>query len=303
MTLLISGWVAIDELETPFGKAEGALGGPASYAAIAASLFTDVRLLAGVGEDFPPAFRASLARPNIDLAGLTTLPGKTSRWGARYHYDMNTRDVLYTDVNVNAQWQPTLPPGWEDSQSLFLAAAHPAVQMQIASMLPGLRTSLVDTIRYFIELVPDEVKQAMAGATFATVNEGEARELAGTPSIANAGRKLLANGGRGVIVKLGEYGAAFVSHDDYFVAPGYPLEEIVDPTGAGDTFGGGFMGYLDTVHEVNVREIRRAMIYGSTVASFAVEGFGPERLVRLTRADVEQRYRQFRALTHFEVDE
>jgi sugar/nucleoside kinase (ribokinase family) len=303
MTLLISGWVAIDELETPFGKADSVLGGPASYAAIAASLFTDVRVLAGVGEDFPPAFRATLARPNIDLAGLTTLPGKTSRWGARYEYDMNTRDVLYTDVNVNEHWRPSLPAGWADSRSVFLAAAHPAVQMEIAAMLPGLRTSLVDTIRFFIELVPEEVKRAMRAATFATVNEGEARELAQTPSIASAGRKLLANGGQGVIVKLGEYGAAFVSKDDYFVAPGYPLEEIVDPTGAGDTFGGGFMGYLDTVQHVTPAEIRKAIIYGSTTASFAVEGFGPARLLTLTRADVERRYREFRALTHFEVDD
>ena len=303
MTLLVSGWVAIDEIETPFGEARGVLGGPATYAALAGSLFTDVRLLAGVGRDFPPEFRQALARDRIDLAGLSTHDAPTSRWGTRYHYDMNTRDTLYTEVGVNGEWQAWLPERWADTTSLFVTAFYPTVQREIMRSLPMLRISLIDTIKFYIDTALEDLKATMAEATFATVNESEAREIAKTPSIANAGRKLLANGGQGVIVKLGEYGAAFVSRDDYFVAPGYPLEEIVDPTGAGDTFGGGFMGYLDTVQEVNVREIRRAMIYGSTVASFAVEGFGPERLLSLTREEVEGRYREFRALTHFEVDE
>lgn len=303
MTLLVSGWVAVDEIETPFGEARGVLGGPAAYASLAASLFTDVRLLAGVGRDFPDEFRAALTRERIDLAGLTTHEAPTSRWGTRYHYDMNTRDTLYTEVGVNGEWKAWLPEQWADTTALFATAFYPTVQRQIMGSLPMLRVSLVDTIKFYIDTALDDLRVTMAAATFATVNESEARELAQTPSIANAGRKLLANGGRGIIVKLGEYGAAFVGHDDYFVAPGYPLEEIIDPTGAGDAFGGGFMGYLDTVQEINVREIRRAMIYGSTVASFAVEGFGPERLLRLSRNDVEQRYRQFRTLTHFEVDE
>jgi sugar/nucleoside kinase (ribokinase family) len=303
MTLLISGWVAIDEIETPFGEARGVLGGPASYAALAAALFTDVRLLAGVGPDFPPEFRRMLSRERIDLAGLTTHDAPTSRWGTRYHYDMNTRDTLYTEVGVNESWQPNLPAGWERSSSAFMAAAHPAVQRQIIAMLPESRASMVDTIKFYIDTALPDLKITMGAATFATVNESEAREVAQTPSIANAGRSLLSHGGKGVVVKLGEYGAAYISKDDYFVAPGYPLEEIIDPTGAGDTFGGAFMAYLDTVNELSTREIRRAMIYGSTVASFAVEGYGPERLLSLTREDVETRYRAFRALTHFEVDD
>ena len=303
MTLLISGWVAIDEIETPFGKVEGTLGGPASYAALAASLFTDVRLLAGVGDDFPAAYRAVLDRPRIDLSGLSVSAGGTSRWGARYHFDMNTRDTLYTHVGVNETWVPQLPADWEDSTTAFMAAAHPAVQRGIIEGLPRLRASLADTIKFYIDTAMDDLRAAVASATYFTVNESEAREITGMPGIAQAARKLLALGSQGIIVKLGEYGAAFVSADDYFVAPGYPLEEITDPTGAGDTFGGGFMGYLDTVQALTPAAIRQAMIYGSTVASFAVQGFGTSRLESLTRAEVDARFREFRALTHFEVDD
>ena len=161
---------------------------------------------------------------------------------------------------------------------------------------------MVDTIKFYIDNQRADVFAAMAAADFVSINESEARELAGMPSISRAGRKLLECGSRGVVVKLGEFGAAFVSSEDYFVAPGFPLEEVVDPTGAGDAFAGGFMGYLDSVKVMTPREIRRAMIYGSTVASFQVEGFGPARLLSLTREEVEARYREFRKLTHFEVD-
>lgn len=303
MTLLISGWVAIDEVETPFGKTGEILGGPASYSALAASLFTDVRLLAGVGQDFPSGFRATLDRPRIDLTGLTAHDAPTSRWGARYHYDMNTRDTLYTEVGVNLTWEPILPVGWDDSTGAFMAASHPAVQRQLITSLPALRASLVDTIAFYVDSALDDLRETMRVATFATVNEMEARQIANTPSIATAGRKMLADGARGLIVKLGEYGAVFMSSDDYFFAPGFPLEEVVDPTGAGDTFGGGFMGYLDTVPRITPAEVRRAMVYGSTVASFVVEDYGVRRLTTLTRSEVDERYRQFRALTHFDVAE
>jgi sugar/nucleoside kinase (ribokinase family) len=168
--------------------------------------------------------------------------------------------------------------------------------------MPRLRASMVDTIKFYSDTAREEFVKAMAAADFVSINESEARELAGMPSIARAGRKLLEGGARGVIVKLGEFGAAFVSAEDYFVAPGFPLEEVVDPTGAGDAFAGAFMGYLDSAAEAGPREIRRAMIYGSTVASFQVEGFGVSRLLALTREEVEARYRKFRDLTHFEVD-
>ncbi|WP_322795720.1 PfkB family carbohydrate kinase [Tepidiforma sp.] len=303
MSLLVAGWVAIDEIETPFERREGSLGGSATCAALAASLFTDVRLLAAVGEDFPDAMRRALERPGIDLAGLQVVPGgKTSRWGGRYHYDMNSRDTLYTVLGVNERWEPELPPGWEHSSSLFLAAGDPVLQQRLMTMVPGARARMVDTIEFFIDGAREELLKAVRQADFVSINDSEARQLAGEPSIARAGRALLNGGTRAVIIKLGEYGAAYISGEDYFVAPGYPLEEVVDPTGAGDAFAGGFMGYLDAVQEVTSAEIRRAIIYGSTVASFCVEGFGPSRLLTLTRDEVEERYRQFRALTHFEVE-
>ncbi len=301
MTLLVAGWVAIDEIETPFAKVTGSLGGSATCAALAGALFSDVRLLAAVGEDFPAQHREQLAGRGIDLAGLTVEGPLTSRWGARYHYDMNTRDTLYTELGVNADWRPRLPAGWELSETAFLAAGDPILQRSIIRSLDAPRATMVDTIKFFIDGSLPELRETMRHADFVALNESEARELAHTPSIARAGRALLAEGVRGAVIKLGEYGAAFMSAEDYFVAPGYPLEEVVDPTGAGDAFAGGFMGYLDAVPAVNAAEVRRAVIYGSAVASFCVEGYGPARLLTLTRDEVNARYAEFRKLTHFEA--
>jgi len=303
MTMLVSGWVAIDDIETPFTSVTNSLGGSATCAALAGALFTDVRLLAVVGEDFPDEMRRKLERPRMDLSGLSTIAGgKTSRWGARYSYDMNSRETWYPELGVSIDHLPPLLEQWADCSAACLAAGHPAYQRGLLSGLRAPKVTLVDTIKMFIDETPDELRQTMQQADFVTLNESEARELAQTPSIARAGRSLVSNGVKGVIVKLGEYGAAFSSRDDYFVAPGYPLEEVVDPTGAGDSFAGGFLGYLDTAPEITRTEIRRAIIYGSTVASFSVEGVGPSRLLTLTREEVEVRYRQFRELTHFEVD-
>lgn len=303
MTMLVSGWVAIDDIETPFTSVANSLGGSATCAALAGSLFTDVRLLAVVGEDFPDEMRRKLERPWIDLGGLQTVAGgKTSRWGARYSYDMNSRETWYPELGVSIEHLPPLLPEWDDCTAACLAAGHPVYQRDLLSALREPRVTLVDTIKMFIDETPDELRRTIRQADFVTLNESEVRELAQMPSIARAGRDLVSNGVKGVIVKLGEYGAAFVSGEDYFVAPGYPLEDVIDPTGAGDSFAGGFLGYLDTVPEVTRREIRRAIIYGSTVASFSVEGLGPSRLLTLTREEVEVRYRQFRELTHFEVD-
>lgn len=304
MTLLVTGWVAIDDIETPFGGVKNSLGGSATCAALAAALFTEVRLLAVVGEDFPAEMRARLAQPNMDLAGLVTIPGgKTSRWGARYAYDMNTRETWYPELGVSVEHMPPLPAEWGDSTGACLGAGHPAYQRSLLAGLPEGATTLIDTIKMFIDEARDELWETMGAVDFVVMNESEARQLANTPSIARAARVLREAGSRlGVVVKLGEYGAAYAGPDDYFVAPGYPLEEVVDPTGAGDAFAGGFMGYLDAVGVVTPAAIRRATIYGSTVASFCVEGYGPERLLTLTREDVDLRYATFRNLTHFEVE-
>ncbi len=300
MTLLVSGWVALDAIETPFAKVEQSLGGSATCAALAAAQFTDVRLLAAIGEDFPEGEQAKLEGRGIDLAGLTTIEGgTTSRWGARYHYDMNTRDTLFTHLGVNDGWKPVLPAGWEDSSTAFMAADDPEAQLRLLGALTAARATMVDTIQIYIDTAQEGVEAAMRAADFASVNETEARQLTGQASIAKAGRALVEAGAQAALIKLGEYGAVYATADDYFVAPGYPLEDVVDPTGAGDTFAGAFMGYLDTA-EVTPGEVRRAIIYGSAVASFAVEGFGPSRLLELTRDEVEARYREFRAFTHFE---
>ena len=303
MSLLVTGWVAHDDIETPFGKVERSLGGSATCAALAGALFTDVRLLAAVGEDFPAEHREQLARPRIDLGGLVTVPGKTSRWGARYSYDMNTRDTWYPELGVSVEWKPRLPASWEDTTAACIAAGHPLDQRNLLQSLTAPKATLIDTIKMFVDDTPTELRETMRFADFVTLNETEARQVTGLPSIARAARLLATEGPKAVIVKLGEYGAAVASESDYFVAPGYPLEEVVDPTGAGDAFAGGLMGYLDTVSDITPGEIRRAVIYGSTVASFCVEGFGPARLLALTRPDVDARYREFRALTHFEVGE
>lgn len=302
MTLLVSGWVAIDDIETPFERRTEMLGGSATCAALGAALFTDVRLVAAVGDDFPDSHRKQLDEAGVDTKGITRIDGgKTSRWGGRYHFDMNTRDTLFTELGVNADWQPMLPAGWEQSETLFCAAGDPAIQRSLIESLVAPKATMVDTIRFFLDTVPDEFKATMGASDFVSINDSEARMLAETASIAKASSKLLATGVGGVIVKLGEYGAAYRSADDYFVAPGYPLEEVIDPTGAGDAFAGGFMGFLDAAGEITPAAIRQAIVYGSTVASFQVEDFGPERLLQLTRVEVEARYRQFRALTHFEV--
>ncbi len=304
MTMLVTGWVAIDDIETPFGSVTNSLGGSATCAALAGALFTEVRLVAAVGEDFPEEMRARLDRPGIDLAGLVTVTGKkTSRWGARYHYDMNNRDTWYPELGISVEWKPVIPDSWRDSTAACLAAGHPIDQQNLLRALTAPKVTLVDTIKMFVDEAPEDLRRAMAMADFVTLNESEARQMANTPSIARAARTLAGDRRGGIIIKLGEFGAAFASKNDYFVAPGYPLEEVVDPTGAGDAFAGGFLGYLDTVTTINSAAIRRAIIYGSTTASFAVEDFGPARLLRLTREEVEERYRAFRQLTHFEVTE
>jgi len=302
VSLLIAGWVAIDDIETPFGARPEILGGSATPAAIAASLFTDVRLLATVGEDFPREYLGAFAGRRIDLEGPRTAPGETSRWGCTYGFDMNTRDTRYSVLGVNEGWAPSLPAAWEDTSAALLAALDPGLQLRLIEGLPASRVSLVDTIKFYLESAPAAVRTAMAAADMVCINDIEARELVRTASIAGAARQLVADGTPNVIIKLGEYGAAYANGEgDFFIAPGYPLENVIDPTGAGDAFAGGMMGYLDTVDDISAAEIRRAIVYGSTVASFQVEGFGVERLLTVTQNEVEARFREFRRLTHFEL--
>ena len=242
--------------------------------------------------------------PNTYASPIAGLPSQSAlhTGRAKYSYDMNSRDTWYPELGVSIEHLPPLPERWRDSTAACLAAGHPSYQRDLLRACDGAKVTLVDTIKMFIDETPAELRETMRLAHFVTLNESEAREFAKMPSIARAGRSLVSDGVRSVIIKLGEFGAALISGEEYFVAPGYPLEEVVDPTGAGDAFAGAFMGYLDSRPQITTSEIRRAMIYGSTVASFQVEGFGPSRLLTLTREEVEARYRKFRELTHFEVD-
>ncbi len=296
MTVLVAGWVALDEIETPAGRAAESLGGSATCAALAAARFTDVRLFAVVGDDFPRRERARLeAQPGIDLAGLTTVPGgRTSRWGARYRDGMNARDTLYTEVGVNAGPRPPLPAGWEASETVFAAAADPAAQRALLRSLTAPRATMVDTIEGYVHRAREAVLETMAEAAFVSVNDAEARQLTGEHGVARAGRALLAKGARAAIVKLGEYGAVCLHGGDYFAVPAWPLAEVVDPTGAGDAFAGGFLGSLDRAPDLSAAAVRRAVVHGSVTASFAVEGFGPSRLLTLERGEIEERCRRFR---------
>lgn len=303
MSLLVSGWLALDEIKTPAGAVEGSLGGSATFAVLAASLFTDVRLLAVIGTDFPEHELRKLEGRRIDMEGVVTADGETSRWGASYHADMNERDTLYTVLGVNESWEPQLPSGWKDSRTAFMAAGHPTVQRDVLGMLDDPRSTVIDTIKLFIDNDRDELRKTMRVADYIAFNEGEARELTGMVSVAAAAATLLEQGVRSAIIKLGEYGAMLKSPTDHFVAAGYPLDEVIDPTGAGDAFAGGFSGYLDAAETIDDATVRRAMIYASAVASFTVEGFGPSRLLEVTREEVDARYREFRDLTHFEVDD
>ncbi len=259
--------------------------------------------MAAVGDDFPAGYREQLGTAGIDLEGLVTVPGETSKWGGKYHFDMNTRDTVYTVLGVNETWKPKLPPGWEHSQTAFLAADDPVIQREVLGRLKNALATMVDTIRLYMDRAGDELAKTFAAADFVCLNDGEAREIAGTASVAAAARKLVALGTRGAVVKLGEYGAVFVSAEDYFAAAGYPLETLMDPTGAGDAFAGAFMGYLDSQGNTNPATLREATVYGCTVASFQVEGFGPERLLNLTRDEVDSRYAEMRALTIFGAGE
>lgn len=303
MTLLVTGWVALDDIETPFDTRKSVLGGSAASAALAGQLFTRTRLVAAVGEDFPGEYVDLLGSAGIDLLGLVRIPGETSKWSGRYHYDMNTRDTVSTVLGVNETWQPVLPAGWSDSETAFLAADHPVIQRGLITSLGNPLATMVDTIRLYMDRFPGELAATFAAADFVCLNDGEAREIAGTPSVATAARELVARGTRAAVVKLGEYGAVLVSGSDYFATAGYPLETVVDPTGAGDAFAGAFMGFVDSMGNTSPATLRQATVYGCTVASFQVEGFGPERLLTLTRDEVESRYREMQSMTIFGTGE
>jgi len=305
MSILVVGSVALDSIQTPFGRVKDTLGGSALYFALAASLYDRVNLVGVVGEDFPMEEIQFLKDRGVDLTGLQVAPGKTFRWSGRYDYDMNTAETLDTQLNVFADFHPVLPESYRDSEYVFLANIDPTLQEEVLDQVHRPRLVVLDTMNYWINYKKEALAKAMSRADIVVINEAEARQFANTFSLIRAARKIHALGPQTLIIKKGEYGAAMFAAGEnpissYFFAPAYPLEKIQDPTGAGDSFAGGFIGYLASVSTLGIGAVKRAIVHGCVVASYTVEGFGIERLKTVTWEDIQKRYEEFKHFTHFD---
>lgn len=299
-SILVVGSVAFDSVETPFGKAEEVLGGSATYFSTSASFFTGVSLVAVVGEDFPDHHIDTLKGKGIDVAGLRKVPGQTFRWKGYYGYDLNQAHTLETHLNVFSSFNPEVPAAYREAPFVFLANIDPELQMKVLDQVKKPRLVACDTMNFWIEGKPDALKELLRRVDLFVINEGEARELSKESSLVKAAKVIMGYGPRVLIIKRGEYGALMFTGASTFAAPAFPLEEIFDPTGAGDTFAGGLMGYLANTGDISEENIRRAIIYGSVMASFNVEAFSLERLATLKPAEIKERYYAFKRLTFFE---
>jgi len=300
MSLLVVGSVALDTVRTPFGERQDALGGSATFASVAASFFTDVRLVGVIGDDFDPAHVELLRSHAIDLEGLERAPGRTFRWSGVYGHDLNERTTLDTQLNVFAAFDPRLPPRYAASEYVFLANVDPEVQLRVLEQIDRPRFVALDTMNFWIEGKPEPLRRILTRVDALLLNDSEARMLAGTGNLLRAAAAIRALGPQVLVIKRGEYGAVLFARDEVFSAPGFLLEEVFDPTGAGDTFAGGFMGYLAARGELSSAALRRAVIFGSALASFAVESFSVDRVHTLTHQEIAARFRAFQALTRFE---
>lgn len=302
MSLLVFGTMAIDSVKTPFGAREEAVGGSATYFSVAASYFTEVRLVAVVGDDFPEETLAFLGERGVDASGLDVRPGKkTFRWKGEYGFDLNTAHTLDTRLNVVADAPPGVPEGFRDSEFVFLANIAPTLQAEALAQTDAPRLSACDTMDFWINGKREELLKTLSMVDMVVVNDAEARALSGEPNIARAARRIREIGPGTLVVKRGEYGALlFHGEEDAFSAPGLPMEDARDPTGAGDSFAGGFMGHLAATGDLSAEGMRRAVVFGSVMASFNVEAFSYDRMKTLTRADIEARYRAFAELARFE---
>ncbi|RMD81623.1 MAG: sugar kinase [Candidatus Dadabacteria bacterium] len=298
-SVCVVGSVALDSIETPFGRVEEVLGGSCSYFSVAASFFAPVNMVAVVGTDFPEEERRFLAERGINLEGLTVAEGRTFRWRGRYHEDMNVRDTLDLQLNVFGDFRPQLPEAYRTSEFVFLANIQPGLQAAVLSQFESVRLVGADTMDHWIREEREALLDLLRRVDLLSINDSEALLLSGERNVVAAARRILEMGPSTLLIKRGEYGALQFAADDVFAVPAFPLETVVDPTGAGDCFAGALFGSLAAAGTVNRASLRRAIVHGSVLASFAVEGFGLERLRALTREEVEQRYRQFMALTDF----
>jgi sugar/nucleoside kinase (ribokinase family) len=304
MSLVVIGTVAFDAIETPFGKTDKIVGGAATYASLAASYFYDaVKIVAVVGDDFPQSEIDDLNKHHIDTKGLQIKQGEKSFfWAGKYHNDMNSRDTLVTDLNVLADFDPIIPDSYQDCEYLMLGNLTPQVQQTVIKRLKNRPKLIVmDTMNFWMDIALDDLLETIKMVDVLTINDAEARQLSGEYSLVKAARKILTMGPKYLIIKKGEHGALLFNDDKIFAAPALPLAEVFDPTGAGDTFAGGFIGYMAKVGTVNFNNMKNAIIFGSALASFCVEKFGTEKIRNLTQQEIAARVQEFVSLAKFEI--
>jgi sugar/nucleoside kinase (ribokinase family) len=303
--LLVVGTVAFDAIETPFGKTDKILGGAATFIGLAASQFdVQTALVSVVGEDFPQEYLDIFTDLKINVSAVERVKGgKTFFWKGKYHNDLNSRDTLSTELNVLADFKPVVPETFRNANVVMLGNLHPNIQLSVLDQMTS-RPQLVvlDTMNYWMDNSWDELIQVLKRIDVITINDEEARQLSGEYSLVRAAARIHEMGPKYVVIKKGEHGALLFHHDSVFFAPALPLEEVFDPTGAGDTFAGGFVGYLAETRNTSFNSLRNAVIHGSNLASFSVERFGTERMLRLTKKEVEQRLKQFKELTQFDIE-
>ena len=304
MSILIVGTVAFDAIETPFGKTDKIVGGAATYIGLSASFFSNnLNLVSVVGDDFPKQAIKILEQHNIDTKGLQIKEGeKTFFWSGKYHNDMNTRDTIETQLNVLETFDPIVPKEYQNSEFLMLGNLMPSVQKKVlAQMQKRPKLVVLDTMNFWMELFLEDLKEALKEVDVLTINDEEARQLSGEYSLVKAAKKILETGPNYLVIKKGEHGALLFNKEEVFFAPALPLEDVFDPTGAGDCFAGGFIGYLEKTKDISFENMKRAVIHGSVMASFCVEKFGTERIKELTHQDVENRLQEFIDLVQFDI--
>lgn len=304
MSLMVVGTMAFDDIETPFGKSDRIIGGSATYVAYAASNFVQpVEQVSIVGYDFPKSELEELTSRGVELDGVQVIADKKSFfWSGRYHLDMNTRDTLVTDLNVLADFNPVVPEKFKDSEFLMLGNLVPAVQQSVIKQMSARPKLIVlDTMNFWMEVALEDLKKTIEMVDVLLVNDSEARQLTGEYSLVKASKKILAMGPKYLIIKKGEHGALLFNKNQVFFAPALPLEDVFDPTGAGDTFAGGFMGYLAKTRDISFENMKTAIIVGSAMASFCVEKFGVTRLKEINKKDIEDRIQQFVQLVNFDI--
>ncbi len=304
MSLVVVGSMAFDAIETPFGKSDKIIGGAGTYIAWCASNYTPVKQISVVGGDFPQEELASLTERNVDLEGVQIKKDeKTFFWSGRYHMDMNTRDTLDTQLNVLGDFQPVVPESYQDCEFLMLGNLAPSVQRSVIEQLKKRPKLIVmDTMNFWMEIAMDDLKQTLAMVDLLMVNDSEARELSGEYSLVKAAAKIMKMGPKYLIIKKGEHGALLFHGNQVFFAPALPLEEVFDPTGAGDTFAGGFIGHIAKTKDISFENMKTAIIVGSAMASFCVEKFGTQRLREINKADIDARLDEFVQLVNFDIE-